>query len=79
MSSVLRHKNIYYKRVLKCRFVDRNSLNRVFNKKFTNYIVKIDVEGLEKIVINELLNSNISKLISSIFVEIDSKKKFLYY
>lgn len=76
MSSVLRHKNIYYKRVLKCRFVDRNSLNRVFNKKFTNYIVKIDVEGLEKIVINELLNSNISKLISSIFVEIDSKKNF---
>ncbi len=54
----------------------RFCLGAAYGESYSNYIVKIDVEGLEKIVINELLNSNISKLISSIFVEIDSRKNF---
>jgi FkbM family methyltransferase len=53
--------------------VNRNYLNKVFIRTNVKYFVKIDVEGSEKEVLNELFNSKINLYIKYIFIEINSK------
>ena len=48
-------------------------LKKIISKyKNNNYVIKIDVEGAEHAIINELEKSNILKNVHSIFIEIRS-------
>ena len=49
---------------------------RLDNSKY-NFIIKIDVEGAEQILINELKKANILKKTKSIYVEIRKPKLLL--
>jgi FkbM family methyltransferase len=53
--------------------VNRDYLNKVFTKYNKFYFIKIDVEGSEYNVLNELFNSNINLFIKYIFIEINTK------
>ena len=45
-------------------------MNKIISKKTYDYLVKIDVEGLEKIVLKELLKTKFFKFINSLLIEI---------
>ncbi|MDA7565359.1 FkbM family methyltransferase [Candidatus Pelagibacter sp.] len=70
-SSIIKPKNIY-------NHIDVVLKNYLFLKKITSkyknniYFIKIDVEGAEHTIINELEKSNILKNTQSIFIEIRS-------
>ena len=53
--------------------VNRDYLNKVFIQSNNYYFIKIDVEGSERNVLNELFNSNINSYIKYIFIEINTK------
>jgi FkbM family methyltransferase len=53
--------------------VNRNYLNKVFIQSNKLFFIKIDVEGSESKVLNELFNSRINLYIKYIFIEINSK------
>lgn len=53
--------------------INRDYLNQVFTKSIESYFIKVDVEGSESDVLNELFNSNISLLIKYIFIEINTR------
>ena len=53
--------------------VNRDYLNKVFIQSNNYYFIKIDVEGSERNVLNELFNSNINLYIKYIFIEINTK------
>ena len=53
--------------------VNRDYLNKVFIQPNKSYFIKIDVEGSESKVLNELFNSRINLYIKYIFIEINSK------
>ena len=53
--------------------VNRDYLNKVFIQSNKYYFIKIDVEGSECNVLNELFNSNINSYIKYIFIEINTK------
>jgi FkbM family methyltransferase len=53
--------------------VNRDYLNKVFTQLNQLYFIKIDVEGSEHKVLNELFNSSINLYIKYIFIEINSK------
>tara|TARA_B110001450_G_C17571031_1_gene460780 strand:+ start:309 stop:1046 length:738 start_codon:yes stop_codon:yes gene_type:complete len=73
ISSIIKHNN-------KNNFINATFKNYLFLKKIEsnykkyNFIIKIDVEGAEQILINELKKSNILKSTKSIFVEIREPK-----
>ena len=48
-------------------------LESFFTPKTDNYILKVDVEGFELTVLTEIFKCDFSKLISSIFYEVDEK------
>jgi len=56
---------------VKC--INRDYLNKVFIQSCESYFIKIDVEGSEFDVLNELFNSSISLLIKYIFIEINTR------
>ncbi len=68
-SSIIKSKNTddYIEVALKNYFFLKKIISRY---KSNNYIIKIDVEGAEHIIINELEKSNILKNTQSIFIEI---------
>ena len=52
-------------------------MNKIlYDRKVNNYLIKIDVEGAEKIVLKELMKTNIFKFVSSTFIEINNQKDF---
>ena len=53
--------------------VNRDYLNKVFTQSNKLYFIKIDVEGSERNVLDELFNSSINLYIKYIFIEINSK------
>jgi FkbM family methyltransferase len=53
--------------------INRDYLNKVFTQSVGSYFIKIDVEGSESDVLNELFNSNMSLLIKYIFIEINTR------
>ena len=53
--------------------VNRDYLNKVFTQSNKLYFIKIDVEGSEYKVLNELFNSSINLWIKYIFIEINNK------
>jgi FkbM family methyltransferase len=53
--------------------VNRDYLNKVFTQSNKLYFIKIDVEGSEYKVLNELFNSSINLCIKYIFIEINTK------
>jgi FkbM family methyltransferase len=53
--------------------INRDYLNKVFTQSVESYFIKIDVEGSESDVLNELFNSNMSLLIKYIFIEINTR------
>jgi len=73
MSSIYKKKNSNFKKKFKCTFKNYKKLKNIFINKEKNYVVKIDVEGAENSVIEQLIKSKIIRYISSIFVEIGSK------
>tara|TARA_E500000178_G_scaffold82733_1_gene80955 strand:- start:6583 stop:7377 length:795 start_codon:yes stop_codon:yes gene_type:complete len=76
VSSIIKKKNKYYKKRFKCEFINYQKLDKIFIKdKITNYLVKIDVEGVEKIVIQELIKTKNFKYVSSIWIEINNIKE----
>ena len=76
ISSIIKHKN-------KNNFINATFKNYLFLKKIEStykkydFIIKIDVEGAEQILINQLKKSNILKGTKSIFVEIRKPKLLL--
>ena len=63
----------------KIKVVNFEKLNSLNINKNKNIIVKIDVEGLEEKVINELLKTNFSENISEIIYEIVESEKWEKY
>lgn len=67
---------------MKVECVNSNYFNEVLKNLNTMVFVKIDVEGSELIVLNELFKSDINFLISKIFIEITNtfpgKKEEIY-
>lgn len=59
--------------LLKIRTVNKVLLNDLISSKNKNYILKIDVEGFEYTVINELFQCKFSEAITNIFYEIDER------
>lgn len=53
--------------------VNRDYFNKVFTKTNQFYFIKIDVEGSESNVLDELFNSNIKLFIKYIFIEVNTK------
>jgi hypothetical protein len=53
--------------------VNRDYLNKVFTQSNSLYFIKIDVEGSEYKVLNELFNSSINLYVNYIFIEINTK------
>ena len=53
--------------------VNRDYFNKIFTKTNQFYFIKIDVEGSESNVLDELFNSNIKYFIKYIFIEINTK------
>lgn len=53
--------------------INRDYLNKVFTQSIESYFIKIDVEGSESDVLNEIFKSNISLLIKYIFIEINTR------
>jgi FkbM family methyltransferase len=53
--------------------VNRDYLNKVFTQSNKLYFIKIDVEGSERNVLDELFNSSINLYIKYIFIEINTK------
>ncbi len=53
--------------------VNRDYLNKVFTQSNKSYFIKIDVEGSEYKVLNEIFNSSINLYIKYIFIEINTK------
>ena len=90
MSSLIKKKNKEFSKILKCKFINSKGLNKIINNKTCNYLVKIDVEGLEKIVLKELLKTKFFKFVNSLLIEVNDlkdiekinkilkKKKFLF-
>ena len=70
MSSLIKKKNKDFSKILKCRFVNSKGLNKIIKNKTRNYLVKIDVEGLEKIVLKELAKTKFFKFVNSLLIEI---------
>lgn len=58
---------------LKIRTVNKVLLDDLISSKNKNYILKIDVEGFEYTVINELFKCKFSEAITNIFYEIDER------
>lgn len=52
--------------------INHEDIELLFQEK-TNYIIKIDVEGHEEVVIDELIKCSFIQNVSSIFCEIDAK------
>ena len=52
--------------------INHKEIETLINEE-TNYIVKIDVEGHEEVVINELIKCTFIKNVSAIFCEIDTQ------
>ncbi len=76
VSSIIKNRNKYYKKKLKCVFINHKKLDKILIKdKIMNYLVKIDVEGAEKIVIQELIKTKNFKHVSSIWIEINNFKE----
>jgi len=60
------------KSIINC--INANDLNNIIlNKKKLPIVVKIDVEGHEAIILNELFNSTFKNYIKEIFLEIDER------
>jgi len=57
-------------KILKIKTIDYKILNKILNSK-TKKIVKIDVEGHELVVLNQLIKLNFFKLIDYIFIEVN--------
>ncbi len=74
MSSILKKNNKNFKNKIVCRFINYRNLNKILTNRSINYLVKIDVEGLEKIVLKELIKSKMFSFVSSIFIEISNPK-----
>ena len=47
-------------------------MNKIIKNKTRNYLVKIDVEGLEKIVLKELAKTKFFKFVNSLLIEINN-------
>ena len=76
ISSIIQQNN--KSNFIKAKFKNYLFLNKIMKNYYRhNFIIKIDVEGAEKILINELKKSNILKNTKSIFVEI-RKPKLLF-
>ena len=75
-----------FNKVFKIKTINYKSLNKILNFR-KKKIIKIDVEGHELIVLNQLIRSNCFKLIDYIYVEVNFnynkesyiKKKLLKY
>ena len=79
LSSLIKSKNKKFKKILKCNFINNKKLNKIFyNDDIYNYIIKIDVEGVEKIVLAELIKTKIFKHTSSVLIEINDIKNLEY-
>ena len=59
--------------LISIKTINNNKLNKLIPDQSKNYIVKIDVEGLELIVLQELFKCDFAKYISSIFYEADER------
>ena len=70
MSSLIKKKNKNFSKILKCRFINSKGLDEIINIKTYNYLVKIDVEGLEKTVLKELIKTKFFKFVNSFLIEI---------
>ena len=78
MSSLLKKNNKNFKNKIACKFINYKKLNKVLTNRPINYLVKIDVEGLEKIVLKELIKSKMFNFVSSIFIEISNPKDLIF-
>jgi FkbM family methyltransferase len=58
---------------IKVKSLNRNFFDEISESIAENIFVKIDVEGFENIVVNEIFQSKLSKKISKVFVEISPK------
>lgn len=65
--------------VVKIQTINRIFLNDLISSEIKNIIVKIDVEGFEFTVLNEMFKCEFSKSITNIFYEVDERweKPFL--
>ena len=71
-SSSLEIKKKYSKKLIKINTINYTKLKKFINLK-NPLIVKIDVEGHESVVIDQLIKSNLMKNVEFIYVEIDFK------
>lgn len=75
MTSLKKKNNNNFKSMIKCNFVNYKKINKILDDKKFFYVVKIDVEGLEMNVLNQLIKLKIFKYVQSILVEINDSKK----
>lgn len=59
--------------MVKIRTINAELLESIFSSKFQNYVLKVDVEGYEFIVLTEIFKCNFSKFITSVFYEVDEE------
>ncbi len=70
--STLREKLRILPVIMTISTIDHTVINSIVPKN-TNYVVKIDVEGHEEIVINELIKSSFFEKVQLLFCEVDEK------
>ena len=64
-------KNVRYQRV---RCINFKKLNKIIKEKSYPILIKIDVEGHETVVINQIIKSKLFSNLKEIFFEVHEKK-----
>ena len=71
-SLIERHKN-KNSSLVTIKMINKTILNNLIKDKNKNYVIKIDVEGFELTVLQELFKCNFAPSISNIFYEVDNR------
>jgi FkbM family methyltransferase len=69
----LKHRETQHLLREQIRLIESKELDDIINVEEVNIFVKIDVEGYEEIVLNEIFKTSFSDRISEIFIEIDER------
>jgi FkbM family methyltransferase len=72
-SSLVKSNQNHNNKMVKIETINSVKLNKLLTIKNKNYILKIDVEGYEFVVLKQLFKCNFAKFITSIFYEIDKR------
>jgi FkbM family methyltransferase len=67
-------KNNEQSNTINVRTVDKSIFDNLNSKKNKNYLLKVDVEGFEHIVLNEVFKCKFSNNITNIFYEVDERR-----